>query len=115
MSKLVHPRHAATMQLASHKAAACKIHCVYTGTHSRLISDEWLYRVTMMDEGAIHPVESWDFREGDVWAFPPNVGHAILALEVNHSCQAISAACCTVLYKSTMEMHMLCFWLVAIS
>lgn len=26
-----------------------------------------IYRATLVDQGQKHPVESWDFEQGDVW------------------------------------------------
>lgn len=34
----------------------------------------------MVDYGATHPVESWDFQAGDIWYFPSNIGHSVVGL-----------------------------------
>ncbi|KAK9843134.1 hypothetical protein WJX74_007541 [Apatococcus lobatus] len=50
-------------------------------------NDEWAMvingscRGLVMEYGTDHPINSWDYMEGDVWYFPTNFAHALVGLQ----------------------------------
>ncbi|DBB11689.1 TPA: hypothetical protein ACH3X3_007070 [Trebouxia sp. C0006] len=43
-------------------------------------------RATLVNQGSTHMVESWDYDIGDIWFFPGNFGHVILAVDPELGC-----------------------------
>ncbi|KAK9840760.1 hypothetical protein WJX81_002919 [Elliptochloris bilobata] len=48
--------------------------------------DEWAYvingtcRATVLEQGKLRGVDTWDYFEGDIWFFPANTAHTVVAL-----------------------------------